>query len=387
MPLESIEKVTSICGTPRGAGGMPTRSNLPSDLLSRANSRSPCSTCTVHLVLIVGDGREDQRVLGRDRRVALDHLREDAAVRLDAERQRRDVEQDHVLDVAAQNAGLHGGADGDDFVGIDVAVRLLAEAFCTASMTRGMRVWPPTRTTSSMSVGVTPAALSASLTGSIVCWIRSSTIFSNSRRVRTLFRCFGPEASAEMNGSVMRDSRSNRKLVLGALRRFLQTLQGHAVVGEADAGLALEAFDEPVDDALVEIFAAEVRVAGRGEDFEETIFELEDRDVERAAAEVVDGDDAGSVLFSRPYASAAAVGSLMMRSTSRPAILPASRVAWRWLSLKYAGTVMMASVTGSPRKSSANDLISISTNAEISSGEYSRSRIFTFMSPLSAGTI
>ncbi|AIB13213.1 hypothetical protein ABAZ39_14720 (plasmid) [Azospirillum argentinense] len=27
MPLASMSKVTSICGTPRGAGGMPTRSN------------------------------------------------------------------------------------------------------------------------------------------------------------------------------------------------------------------------------------------------------------------------------------------------------------------------------------------------------------------------
>ena len=48
--------------------------------------------------------------------------------------------------------------------------------------------------------------------------------------------------------------------------------------------------------------------------------------------------------LSRPYASAAAVGSLMMRSTFRPAISPASLVAWRWASLKYAGTVMTASV-------------------------------------------
>ena len=39
----------------------------------------------------------------------------------------------------------------------------------------------------------------------------------------------------------------------------------------------------------------------------------------------------------------------MMRLTSRPAILPASLVAWRCESSKYAGTVMTASVTGSPR--------------------------------------
>ncbi len=53
--------------------------------------------------------------------------------------------------------------------------------------------------------------------------------------------------------------------------------------------------------------------------------------------------------LSSPYASDAAVGSLMMRSTSSPAISPASVVAWRCASSKYAGTVMTAWVTGSPR--------------------------------------
>ncbi len=44
MPLASMSKVTSICGTPRGAEGMPTRSNWPSSLLSAAISRSPWNT-------------------------------------------------------------------------------------------------------------------------------------------------------------------------------------------------------------------------------------------------------------------------------------------------------------------------------------------------------
>ena len=59
-------------------------------------------------------------------------------------------------------------------------------------------------------------------------------------------------------------------------------------------------------------------------------------------------------LLSRPYASAAAVGSLMIRSTSRPAICPASLVAWRCASSKYAGTVITACVTVSPRYASAS---------------------------------
>jgi hypothetical protein len=53
------------------------------------------------------------RLLGRDRRVAIDHAREHAAQRLDAQRQRRHVEQQHVLDVTLQNAGLDRGAHGD----------------------------------------------------------------------------------------------------------------------------------------------------------------------------------------------------------------------------------------------------------------------------------
>src|SRR6478609_6795586 len=44
MPLASMSKVTSIFGTPRGAGAMPVSSKVPSDLLCCAISRSPWKT-------------------------------------------------------------------------------------------------------------------------------------------------------------------------------------------------------------------------------------------------------------------------------------------------------------------------------------------------------
>ena len=56
MPLASMSKVTSICGMPRGAGGMPTRSNWPSSLLSAASSRSPWKTRIVTAGLVVVSG-------------------------------------------------------------------------------------------------------------------------------------------------------------------------------------------------------------------------------------------------------------------------------------------------------------------------------------------
>mmetsp|Transcript_71125 Transcript_71125/g.160920 ORF Transcript_71125/g.160920 Transcript_71125/m.160920 type:complete len:300 (-) Transcript_71125:279-1178(-) len=75
-----------------------------------------------------------------------------------------------------------------------------------------------------------------------------------------------------------------------------------------------------------------------------------------------------SLSWSRPKAMAAAVGSLMMRKTSKPAMEPASLVAWRWLSLKYAGTVMTALLMSSPTNDSAISFILISTMLDISSG-------------------
>ena len=47
MPLASMSNFTSICGTPRGAGGISLRLKLPSETLSEAMGLSPCTTCMV----------------------------------------------------------------------------------------------------------------------------------------------------------------------------------------------------------------------------------------------------------------------------------------------------------------------------------------------------
>mmetsp|Transcript_26026 Transcript_26026/g.65035 ORF Transcript_26026/g.65035 Transcript_26026/m.65035 type:complete len:322 (-) Transcript_26026:79-1044(-) len=90
--------------------------------------------------------------------------------------------------------------------------------------------------------------------------------------------------------------------------------------------------------------------------------------------------------LSRPYAMAAAVGSLMIRMTLRPAMRPASFVAWRCESLKYAGTVMTAFVMFSPVNPSAVSFIFCSTNAPTCDGEYCFPAASTQTSPLSART-
>jgi len=66
---------------------------------------------------------------------------------------------------------------------------------------------------------------------------------------------------------------------------------------------------------------------------------------------------------------------------------PASFVAWRCASSKYAGTVTTASVTWSPTHSSAVCRIFWRISALISGGEKSRPRTRTCASPFSAATI
>ncbi len=116
MPLASMSKVTSICGTPRGAGGMPISWNTPSSRLSFAMARSPWKTLISTEVWLSAAVEKVFALACRDGGVALDQLGEDAAEGFDAERERSHVEQQHVFDFAAQHAALHGRAHRDHFV-------------------------------------------------------------------------------------------------------------------------------------------------------------------------------------------------------------------------------------------------------------------------------
>ena len=81
-----------------------------------------------------------------------------------------------------------------------------------------------------------------------------------------------------------------RKLHLGFLRRFFQTLQCHLVFGKVDALILPELVNNPIDDALVEIVAPEVGVTVGRLHLDDAFTDLKDRNIKRPATEIVDGN-------------------------------------------------------------------------------------------------
>src|SRR4029077_13543241 len=81
-----------------------------------------------------------------------------------------------------------------------------------------------------------------------------------------------------------------RKLALGSLDGIEDTGLGDDVGREIDVVLILEFFDDVLKEQLVEVVAAQLGVAVARQDFNNAFLGLNDRDVEGAAAEIIDKD-------------------------------------------------------------------------------------------------
>ena len=126
MPLASRSKVTSTCGSPRGAGRMFVQPEPAEYPVVGGQLPLALQHDDVHGGLVVVGGGEHLAAARRDRGVPVDDPGHHAALGLHAQRQRGDVEQQHVGDLALEHAGLDRGADRDDLVRVDGHVRVLA---------------------------------------------------------------------------------------------------------------------------------------------------------------------------------------------------------------------------------------------------------------------
>ncbi|EKQ63152.1 putative NAD-specific glutamate dehydrogenase [Xanthomonas citri pv. malvacearum str. GSPB1386] len=247
-----------------------------------------------HGRLVVFGGGEGLRGLGRDRGVLFDDLGEHAAHGLDAQRQRGHVQQQHVLDVAGQHAALDRRTHGHGFVRVDVLARFLAEEIGNCLL------------------HLRHTGLAADQDHFVdVAGAQAGVVQRGAARLDRLldqvfhqrFELGTGQLDVEVLGArgIGGDVRqvhfgllAGRQLDLGALCGVLQALQRQRILAQIDTLILVEFIDQVLDDAVVEIFAAQEGVAIGGQHFELLLAidfsDFDDRDVEGAAAQVVHGN-------------------------------------------------------------------------------------------------
>ena len=237
----------------------------------------------------------------------------------------------------------------------------------TSCWTDGIRVEPPTNITWSISENFIPASDNAFSTGSFVLSTKSAVIFSNSDLLNFSSKCWGPASLAVINGKLISVSLVDESSIL-AFSAPSWTLW-----------IAILSFDKsiPVEDLNFSINqsitlwsqSSPPSLESPDVDFtSNTPSEISNIETSKVPPPKSNTSIFWSSLFSSPYERDAAVGSFIILNTFNPAIWPASFVACLSASLKYAGTVITASVTSSPKYDSASLLSFCNILADISCG-------------------
>src|SRR5262249_6647300 len=241
--------------------------------------------------LVVGRGREDVGTRCRDRRVALDEPREHTTHRLDAQREGSDVQQKNVLDLALEHTGLYGGADGDHLVRVDAFVRLLAPGQLLDQLLDGRHPGGATHQHDLVDLlrrqsGVLQGRHEGRAAALGQVRTQRFELGPGKRHLQVL----GAGLVGGDEGQVDRGLQASRELDLGPLGGLRQSLQRLAVSLQVDAVFLFELLGQPVHDPAVVVVAAQVGVAVGRLDLEDAVADVQDRDVEGAAAEVEDPD-------------------------------------------------------------------------------------------------
>ena len=244
-----------------------------------------------HRGLVILRGGEHLVRLGGDGGVLVDQARHHAAQGFDTQGQRRHVEQKHVLHVPGKHARLDGRTHGDRLVRIDVLAGLLAEEIADLFLDfRHANL--PAHQDHVVHIGyLQPGILQRDPAG-----IQRETdqVLDHGFELRPGeidVQMLRPAGIRRDIGQIDLGLLPGGQLDLRLLRGFLEPLHGQRIPADIDAAFLLELRGQVVDDALVEVLAAEEGVAVGRQHLELVLAvdlgNLDDRNVEGAAAQVV----------------------------------------------------------------------------------------------------
>ena len=179
-----------------------------------------------------------------------------------------------------------------------------------------------------------PASSSACLQGPSVRSMISETRISSSLRLSFVSRCFGPDVVRCDERKIDLGFERRGELVLGLLGLLFETLKRNAVLRAGRSRCSLRSDVQALRPSALSM-SSPPRCVSPAVDFTlKTPFAISRIEMSNVPPPRSYTATRFPSFFSKPYARAAAVGSLMIRRTSRPAILPAAIVAERCASLK-----------------------------------------------------
>mmetsp|Transcript_853 Transcript_853/g.3333 ORF Transcript_853/g.3333 Transcript_853/m.3333 type:complete len:480 (-) Transcript_853:793-2232(-) len=341
MPLASMSNLTSTCGTPRGAGGIPSSLKLPKSLLSLTNSLSPWYTLISTLVWLSA-AVEKVSDLEVGSVVFLGMSLVITPPRVSSPRERGVTSSSTMSLTSPPNTPAWTAApSATTSSGLTVTLGSLPVRLLTRAWTAGILVLPPTRMISSISLRSNEASLREFSTGMRHLSSKSEHSSSNLALVRVFSMCLGPSAVAVMKGSEMEVWLSVESSILAfslasvslcrACLSFLRSMPSFFSKSSAKKSVIRLSKSSPPRWVSPEVDRTS-----------KTPSPTSSTETSKVPPPKSNTRMVSFFLDSKPYAREAAVGSLMILSTSRPAIFPASLVACLWESLKYAGTVMTA---------------------------------------------
>ena len=206
------------------------------------------------LRLVIRSSGERLALFGRNRGVAVDQTRKHTAEGFNTERKRGDIQEKNILDVAAKDAPLDGGAHGDDFIGVHTLARITAEEF----LHDGLHLGHARHTTdeedfrdfTSGDTRILDAVFARLLgaleeTGDEIFKLGTRERHSHVLRASSIG---GNERQVNVRGL------RRRQFNLGLFRSFAKTLHGELVTLQVDALLLLERGNEFIEENGVEIF-------------------------------------------------------------------------------------------------------------------------------------
>ena len=348
IPLASISKVTSTWGIPLGAGGMPSKWNLPIVLLSFAMGLSPCKTwISTDGWLSAAVEKLSDFFVGM---VVLD------SISLVNTPPNVSIPNDRGV-TSKSKTSFTSPVNTPPWIAAPIATTssgftpldgFFLKNFSTSSCIFGILVDPPTRIISSISDTVILASFKAFLQGFNVLETSFSDNCSNLDLESVFTKCLGTPSTGiiygkfisvevELDNSILAFSAPSLSL-WSAIGSFLRSIPSSFLNSSASQSInTLSKSSPPRWTSPFVDFTSKTPSPN-------SKIEISKVPPPKSYTAIL----MSLSFLSNPYARAAAVGSFIIRFTSSPAMVPASLVACLSESLKYAGTVITASLISEP---------------------------------------